>query len=956
MTAYAHVTTAPATAQEKLGELGDRFRSNINQYKNPNYNEENTRADFIDKFFALLGWDMDNTAGTGERYREVIREKSIRIDYQRKAPDYAFRVGELTKFFVEAKKPSVIIKDDALSAFQLRRYGFSVELPLSILTNFAEFAVYNTKIKLTEKDTASTARIFYCTYDQFFDRCSIPGYATNFDYIDGIFSRKNVWGEKFDDYADSDAIKRGTSPVDKELLLAVEKWRETLAVSIAKRNPTLDVRYINIAVQKIIDRILFLRIAEGRRIERYENLLRATQGAGVYNRLQELFIDADKKYNAGLFERQHWLENIIVDDKVIAPVIKGLYGEKCPYAFEAIPIEILGSIYERLLGKTILLTTRHKATVDYKPEVRKAGGVFYTPQYIVDYIVQETIGRKIVPSKPIPTLTILDPACGSGSFLIGAYSFLLKTYLSYYTHNEKIQKKSLKSGTIYEAGANTYRLSIEEKQRILLNNIFGVDIDPIAVEVAKLSLYLKLMEDETAESCENLFRYSDMKALPNIDKNIRCGNSLIESDFYNGNKSLFDDDAMQKVNAFDWKKEFPAVFKSGGFDVVIGNPPYVQQSMTEYFSVDVAEYLKLKYSSSMGRLNTFGFFIERSFSLLLKKAGGIGIIIPNTILTQEYYQSLRKSILKHRIDSLTQFSKPVFTQAVVETVIFVASAEEATKDHDVDVIHYDNRNMEPLTSKTIRQNVFLTSHSNAFLTETTGKLLKLKRKIEKQKIPLGQIVNINQAIALKHDRSLSLFRSKKGKRYKPVIDGRHISRYSLHWGGDYLAYDVNNIHSCKRTDIFEASEKILFRRVGDRLIATYDNKQFYALNTLVVITPKNTGFSVKLLLAIFNSTLLNFYYQHFLKSTKKVFSENQARQVAQLPIPMLETIPAKSKSRLVELVDHMLIAQVNLRDSATDLDRQRAQQRVTILDGQIDKAVYELYGLTEEESRIVETG
>ena len=955
---------SPDTPRIKLRRLVELFWTNIDQYQSPNYDEANTRSDFVDQFFELLGWDMSNTAGRSEKHRDVVREYRVRIHEHLKAPDYSFQIGGYPVFFVEAKKPSTTVKDNIYAAHQLRRYGYTAKLPFSILTNFREFAVYNTKIKLDEKDKAQAARIFYCTFDQLFDKCLFPEYETNFDYLYGIFAKESVLAGNFDRYAGTDAIKRGTSEVDEEILALIEEWRLTLARNIAKLNPSLEIHCLNVAVQKIVDRIVFLRIAEDRQIERYENLLKATQGPGIYGRLQTLFADADEKYNAGLFLREDWLGKLIVDDKILASMITGLYYPKSQYAFSVLPIEILGSIYERFLGKTIRLTAGHQAKVEEKPEVRKAGGVYYTPQYIVDYIAQETVGRKLESCRSeignLLTLTILDPACGSGSFLIGAYTFLLDAHLAHYTSENNL-KKSLQKKWIYRVKGkeNAYRLSIEEKQRILVNGIHGVDIDPIAVEVTKLSLYLKLLEHETQETTEMLFQHSDLKLLPDLDKNILCGNSLIESDFYrNKNLSLFGDEEMRKVNAFDWPKAFPHIFQgggrkspgSGGFDCVIGNPPYVQQSMTAYYNAEVAEYLKAKYTSSMGRLNTFGFFIARSFLSLLKKTGTLGVIVPNTILTQEYYQELRKLILEHRIDSLTQFSKPVFSQAVVETVIFVASAVKAQDEHKVRIVHYDNKEMKLLKSKFLRQKTFLTTHSHSFLTETTGVLLKLKRKIEKQKVLLGQIVHINQAIALKQDRSLSLFRSKKNNRYKPVIDGRHIDRYSLRWDGDYLAYHLENIHSCKRTDIFEAPEKIFFRRVGERLTATYDDQQFYALNTLVVITPRNQDYPVKLLLAVFNSRLMNFYYQHFLKSTKKVFSEIQARQVAQLPFPATGAIPEKIKSRLIDLVDQMLAVQVMLHNSPTKWNR----ERVEILDKQINELVYEFYELTEKEIAIVE--
>ena len=232
---------------------------------------------------------------------------------------------------------------------------------------------------------------------------------------------------------------------------------------------------------------------------------------------------------------------MIIDDAVLSSIINGLYYPECPYEFSILPVEILGNIYEQFLGKIIKFrniggrrfdgsqnskvssgrtNTRHTALIEEKPEVKKAGGVYYTPQYIVRYIVENTIGIKIKGQNPeaIAQLKVVDPACGSGSFLVEAYQQLLNYHLDYYS-NEKERKQALKNSLIYETGKNIYKLTIEEKQRILLNNIYGVDIDGQAVEVTKLSLYLKLLENEGSETQRQLFKFSDIKLLPSLDSN-----------------------------------------------------------------------------------------------------------------------------------------------------------------------------------------------------------------------------------------------------------------------------------------------------------------------------------------------------------------------------------------------------------------------------------------------------
>jgi adenine-specific DNA-methyltransferase len=259
-----------------------------------------------------------------------------------------------------------------------------------------------------------------------------------------------------------------------------------------------------------------------------------------------------------------------------------------------LPIEILGSIYERFLGKTIRLRTvkgdTHTAIIEEKPEVKKAGGVFYTPQYIVDYIVKNTVGEKINSKTPedIANIKICDPACGSGSFLVGAYQYLLNYHLDYYSEAKNV-KAAIKNEKIYEVAFKSYKLTIEEKQRILTNCIFGVDIDSQAVEVTKLSLYLKLLENEGNEAEGWLFKYTDKTLLPSLEDNIKCGNSLIGTDFYAQPELNLTDDERIKVNCFDWGKGFADIFKAGGFDVIIGNPPYVF-ARGESFTSNEKEY------------------------------------------------------------------------------------------------------------------------------------------------------------------------------------------------------------------------------------------------------------------------------------------------------------------------------------------------------------------------------
>ena len=426
-------------APKEILDLVARFEMHVEAYKAGQYNETQLRRDYLDPLFKALGWDIDNTAGHAEAYRDVIHEDAIRIGTAVKAPDYCFRVGGTRKFFLEAKKPKIFIKEDIEPAYQLRRYAWTAKLPLSVLSDFEEFAIYDCRIRPAKNDKASTARIFYCTFHELPEK---------WDYIASIFSKDAVLKGSFDKYAAENKAKRGTAEVDEEFLEEIERWRKGLAENLALRNTRLTQRELNFAVQRIIDRIIFLRIAEDRGLETYGRLQALTNGPRIYQRLCQLFEAADARYNSGLFHFKKEKDrhedpdeltlDLDIDDKLLKDILKNLYYPDSPYAFSVLSADILGQVYEQFLGKVITLTEGHRARIEDKPEVKKAGGVYYTPTYIVDYIVRETVG-KLVEGKsldPVSEVRALDPACGSGSFLIGAYQFLLDWHLDYYTTHE----------------------------------------------------------------------------------------------------------------------------------------------------------------------------------------------------------------------------------------------------------------------------------------------------------------------------------------------------------------------------------------------------------------------------------------------------------------------------------------------------------------------------------------
>ena len=425
-------------APQAILDLVERFDLHRDSYLSPNYNETQVRREFIDPMFKALGWDVDNEKGFSEQWKEVVHEDAIKVGAATKAPDYSFRLGGRRLFFLEAKKPSINLKDDPSPAYQLRRYAWTAKLPLSILTDFEEFIVYDTRVCPAAGDKASKARILYIRYNEYPDR---------WDEIASIFSPRAIQEGIFDKYVQSATKKRGTAEVDQAFLSEIEEWRELLARNIALRNSGLSQRELNFAVQRIIDRTIFLRICEDRGVEDYGRLQVLLNGNNVYPRLCQIFERADERYNSGLFHFYQEKDRpdppdlltlrLTIDDKAIKVIIRRLYYPESPYEFSVMPAETLDHIYERFLGSVIRLTPGHRAIIEEKPEVRKAGGVYYTPTYIVDYIVKNTVGKLLEDKKPGPRggaskLRVLDPACGSGSFLLGAYQYLLNWHQEQY--------------------------------------------------------------------------------------------------------------------------------------------------------------------------------------------------------------------------------------------------------------------------------------------------------------------------------------------------------------------------------------------------------------------------------------------------------------------------------------------------------------------------------------------
>lgn len=939
------------TAYQNITELVERFSDQKESYKKQDYNETLVRRDFIDPFFKSLGWDIDNSQGYAEAYREVIHEDRVKIGSATKAPDYSFRLpGGKRLFFVEAKKPSVLVKNEILPAYQVRRYAWSAKLPVSILTDFEEFAVYDCNKKPKPDDKASTGRIKYLTY---------ADYLNEFDFIWDTFSKERVLKGSFDKFVASDVGKKGTTTVDKDFLASLDEWRIQLAQNIALRNPAFNEDELNYAVQQTIDRIIFLRIAEDRGVEEYGRLKTTLKGENFYNNLFHLFKEADEKYNSGLFNfRKDKLSAALqLDNKVLKGIFNELYYPASPYEFSVLSVEILGSAYEQFLGKQIKLTDRHKAQIEEKPEVRKAGGVYYTPQYIVDYIVQQTVGKMVEGKKPteIARLKIVDPACGSGSFLLGAYQYLLNWHQQYYkpdferlsaiassneyttkTRNDAVKERNRLPLT--PDGALTSAV----KKQILLNNVYGVDIDTQAVEVTKLSLLLKCMEGETQSSMAAEMRFGE-RVLPTLDNNIKSGNSLIDLDFYDGEFD-FEPGAEKKIKPFSWEKAFPEVFKSGGFDVVIGNPPYIA---IEFFREEERQYYRKRFSEVNRKYDTSVLFVLNGLKLL-NKNGLLGYISTQTWQTGENFNEFRKKIFEDNgIVEIINLPYDVFKDAYVDTGVFIFSR---TNQKAYNYYGYSKRlkidKIEKLLFENIRLDKIKKPEYKLVFNKTVGEITK---KLTPDKfIGLGSISISTQGLS---GSRFSRSSKRSGETILPYIQAT-VKRYSFEEENRYLI-DLKDTKSL--LPFYSQGDKILFRRIinrQDRIDATYFNESGVFKKDLnpFIITDKN--FDTKYILGLVNSKLFSWLYINTSSiATKDDFRQTTLAELRKLPIKKLSE---KEQQQIVKLVDNLLVLHKKKQQTTLPEKLEQLKRHINYTDDKINQLVYQLYGLTQEEIKIVE--
>ncbi|MBI2576467.1 N-6 DNA methylase, partial [Candidatus Woesearchaeota archaeon] len=653
-------------ARNEVKKLVDKYTRIGESGSIKRYNEEDTKAEFIEPLFEALGWDVRNT----ENDDEVVREEKI----SKGRVDYSFRINGIPKFFLEAKA----LKEDLNNikfVEQAVNYSWHKGCTWAVLTDFEAIKIFNAEWKSVNPLQVQFGQTLPCQL--LFEK---------FDTF-WLLSRESFEKKSLDTEAEKWGKKVKKIPVDKQLLADLTKFRDFLNKNILKNNASKNLSgdELDEAVQRIIDRLIFIRTLEDKELEApmLQSVVREDLNKRIYKKLNLIFRKIDDIYNSKLFS-PHLCENLEVDDDVLSIIIGGLFAtsdNSVRYDFSAIDADVLGTIYEQYLGHILKKTDKRAKLAEGKAH-RKEQGIYYTPTYVVDYIVKNTVGELSKNKRfNLKNIKILDPACGSGSFLMKAFDYLV-------TRDKKKNEENEQVKLDLTGASPTYNKKVE----ILKNNIFGVDLDSKAVEIAQLNLLLKAAEKK--------------HRLPTLQENIKIGNSLI------------DDSAVAGERAFKWEEQFKDIMGSGGFDVVIGNPPYVRQEEITSFKTSLKEYIVFE-----GRADLYIYFIEKGIKLL-KEGGYLGFIVPNKFLAAGYGKALRKYILANchifRIVDVSNIR--VFSEASVYPVMIILQKykpENMNSQHKMQLANVDDE-AEIISGKVaykkLSQNVYVDLVSESFLT------------------------------------------------------------------------------------------------------------------------------------------------------------------------------------------------------------------------------------------------
>lgn len=799
--------------------------------------------------------------------------------------------------------------------------------------------------------------------------------------------------------------------ITKKLYKDYSLFKRELFKNLLETNPEYDQLELFKKSQKLLDRFLFLFFGEDRHllptnsvrqiITDWKKLQELDAYMPLYDRFKQYFsyLNTGYKgknyevyaYNGGLFKPDDILDNITIDDDLLYTHTLKL----SEYDFDSeVDVNILGHIFENSLNELDEIKAQLEGQeIDKSKTKRKKDGVFYTPKYITKYIVENTVGKlceekkvalEIVEEeyftdkkrqkktiqglvekldtyrKWLLQLTICDPACGSGAFLNQALDFLIEEH----QYIDELQAKLFGDALVLTDMENS----------ILENNLFGVDLNEESVEIAKLSLWLRTAQPN--------------RKLNDLSGNIKCGNSII------------DDPEIAGEKAFNWQNAFPKVFEKGGFDVVIGNPPYVP---TEYINENDKIYLEKSYQSAFGRINLYPIFYEHGIKIL--KANGIlGYITPYTILKNQYYKEARKYILNNStIIELVDFKGVlVFQDAAVDSIILLLKKDVKEKYEFKQISNIKSFENQLYDIDSFKLSEIQANDDLSMLITINDKLIK---RVSKNTIPLKEIINFNQGIITGGNSKYLTF--EKSEITKKVLTGSDFNRYVLQDTNQLIIYDTKQLHRPRKREIFEESEKILLRQTGAYPICMIDNEQYYTLDTVHNGLLINSKYSLKFIVSILNSKLMRFLYESQINEGGKVFAQVKIIYIDPLPVKKISLL---EQNPFIEKADLMLLLNKELQEQSQKFQRtiqrkfdvvslpkklqewyllgypefikelgklkakltlseeaeweeyfiseaskvMKIRYEILTTDEAIDKMVYELYGLTKEEIEIVE--
>lgn len=654
--------------KQQLTELVKRYQ-NYKKNGRLDLSSEETIRTWINELLAIFDW---NVMDTSQILQEKVlskeeKERLEAIDSTSTRPDYTFKIGNQKLTFLDAKAVSVNIQTSNSSAFQIKSYGWSILAPCAFLTNFEELAIYDCTYVPNKEQSANLGRTYF----------KIDEYIENFEVLEKHLLKSNILNGTLEKlYSDTLKNVKSVQKLSPDLVFAeqLSNFRLSLAKNIVENNSQLinnNTELLAYLTQVIINRIIFIRICEARRIER-EGLLLTFKENGFWSEFKNSsYNDFFNHYDGPLFDRISNIQELEIDNEVLMELIDLLYYPS-PYRFEVIPTKLLSDIYEIFLSKKLIIEDG-EVFEKLKLEYIKTNGAISTPQYLVQDLLKRTIIKENLTERGLESVSetkILDFACGSGIFLIETFDYLQDVFINYYKENP-----SEEFSHFFFQNSDLTTLTIAGKRHLISNCIFGVDIDPEAVEVARMSLSLKVVDSsEFYENYQEIGIFGN-QILNNVGNNIKCGNTLVSTDITEKYPLILsDEEQLFRTNAFDYNSSdgFSEIFETkDGFDYIVGNPPYVEVKNYNLEYPFMHQYIKDEYETTKnGKIDLAVAFIERAISIL-NNNGKLGLIVQRRFFKTDYGKKIREYISSRNL--LSQVIEFESSKIFPNRVTYVAS-------------------------------------------------------------------------------------------------------------------------------------------------------------------------------------------------------------------------------------------------------------------------------------------